>query len=283
MTTTTTRRAFSADSLAQLSALYPERPGPLVHDLGDHPLLSRDALADLAPRLPEGNVEYNRAMIPIGIMPEDVPANGLDLAETIRSIETNGSWAVLKHIETVPEYRDLLLSLLAELEPVVGPRTGAMLTPQGFIFLSSPNAITPFHFDPEHNILLQIRGTKVMHVWPAGDPRFAAPEQHERYYLGGHRNLPWDDGFAGQEMAVPLSPGEAVHMPVMAPHFVENGPSVSVSLSITWRSEWSYRNEEACAANALLRRVGASPALPPRWPRAAPVRSLMWKVARRFR
>src|SRR3546814_19933648 len=76
------------------------------------------------------------------------------------------------------------------LKPVVEPRTGAMLTPQGFLFISSPGSITPYHFDPEHNILLQLRGTKVMNVWPAGDERFAHRTQHERYHTGGHRNLP---------------------------------------------------------------------------------------------
>src|SRR3546814_10731226 len=31
-------------------------------------------------------------------------------------------------------------------------------------------------------ILLQLRGTKVMNVWPAGDERFAPRTQHERYH-----------------------------------------------------------------------------------------------------
>src|SRR3546814_13973884 len=84
-----------------------------------------------------------------------VPSNGLSSVETIRTIASNGSWAVLKNIENVAADRTLLMDLLGELEPVVSPRTGAMLTPQGFIFISSPGSITPFHFDPEHNILLQ--------------------------------------------------------------------------------------------------------------------------------
>ena len=52
-----------------------------------------------------------------------------------------------------------------------------MLKPQGFIFVSSPDAVTPYHFDPEHNILLQLRGTKAMTLFPAGDPRFAPDER----------------------------------------------------------------------------------------------------------
>ena len=152
----------------------------LHHRLPEHRLLSLDALAALGENLPAGQVEYNPGDVPIGIAPEDVPSNGLSIGETIRTIDTNRSWAVLKNIETVPDYRALLMDLLGELAPVVEPRTGAMLTPQGFVFISSPGSITPFHFDPEHNILLQLRGTKVMHVWPSGDERFA--------HLNGNRS-----------------------------------------------------------------------------------------------
>src|SRR3546814_14217727 len=124
-------------------------------------------------RSPASQFEYNPGDLPVGIRPEDVPSNGLSIGETIRTIDSNRSWAVLKNIESEPAYRDLLMRLLGELKPVVEPRTGAMLTPQGFIFVSSPGSITPYHFDPEHHILLQLRGSKVMTVWPAGAERFA--------------------------------------------------------------------------------------------------------------
>ena len=146
----------------------------------------------------------------------------------------------------------LLLGLLDEIRAEIEAATGAMLTPQGFIFVSSPNSVTPYHFDPEHNILLQIRGSKVMTQFPAGDTRFVPDEAHETYHSGGPRELKWDDGFLAHGTQFPLSPGEALFVPVMAPHFVQNGPAPSVSLSITWRSEWSYRESEAHAANAAL-------------------------------
>ena len=277
------RPVFSPDTLAAMARLYPREAGLLHHRLPDHPLLSLDALAVLGEGLPAAQVEYNPGDLPVGIAPEDVPSNGLSIGETIRTIDANRSWAVLKNIETEAPYRDLLMRLLGELEPVVEPRTGAMLTPQGFIFISSPGSITPFHFDPEHNILLQLRGTKVMNVWPAGDERFAHRVEHERYHTGGHRNLPWQDGFEGGQQRVPLAPGDAVLMPVMAPHFVANGDAPSISLSITWRSEWSYRESEAHAANAALRRIGLDPAMPPRWPSYAWAKTVGWRVARKFR
>ncbi|MBY4636149.1 cupin-like domain-containing protein [Sphingopyxis sp. XHP0097] len=274
---------FPDEALAAMAALYPVKAGRLGHSLGDHPLLTLEALATLGERLPAAQVEYNPGDIPIGIRPEDIPSNGLSIGETIRTIDANRSWAVLKNIESEPKYRALLMDLLSELEAVVAPRTGAMLTPQGFIFISSPGSITPFHFDPEHNILLQLRGMKVMHVWPAGDERFASRVEHERYHTGGHRNLPWDDAFRDGAQQVPLAPGDAVLMPVMAPHFVANGDAPSISLSITWRSEWSYRESEAHAANAALRRLGFDPAMPPRWPRHARAKTLGWRVLRRLR
>jgi len=277
------RPVFPAETLQRMAALYPLQAGSLRHHLPDHPLLSLEALAQLGEGLPASEVEYNPGNIPIGIRPQDIPSNGLSIGETIRTIDSNGSWAVLKNIENVGAYRTLLMDLLGELEPVVTPRTGAMLTPQGFIFISSPGSITPFHFDPEHNILLQLRGTKVMNVWPAGDERFADRREHERYHAGGHRNLPWQDIYRDAAQQVPLGPGDAVLMPVMAPHFVANGDAPSVSLSITWRSEWSYRESEAHAANAALRRIGLDPAMPPRWPSYAWFRSMGWRVARKLR
>ena len=82
---------------------------------------------------------------------------------------------------------------------------------------------------------------------------------------------------------MPLGPGDAVLMPVMAPHFVANGDAPSISLSITWRSEWSYRESEAHAANAALRRMGLDPAMPPRWPSYAWMKTVGWRAARKLR
>ncbi len=277
------RPVFPAETLDALEALYPREPGLLHHRLPDHPLLSLGALARLGEALPTEQVEYNPGDVPIGIRPEDVPSNGLSIGETIRTIDSNGSWAVLKNIESEVPYRALLMALLSELAPIVVPRTGAMLTPQGFIFISSPGSITPYHFDPEHNILLQLRGTKTMNVWPSGDERFAHRIEHERYHTGGHRNLPWQDAYRPGARQVPLGPGDAVLMPVMAPHFVVNGDAPSISLSITWRSEWSYRESEAHAANAALRRMGFDPRMPPRWPRHARAKTLVWRAVRKLR
>ena len=95
-----------------------------------------------------------------------------------------------------------------------------------------------------------------MAIFPPDDEQVVPAEEHERFHSGGHRNLPWRDEFAARGRAFDLAPGQAVHVPFMAPHWVKNGPEVSVSFSITWRSEWSYREEYAHRMNALLRKAG---------------------------
>lgn len=274
---------FDKAARQHFAAHYPEIPHKLLHNLRDHPLLTIDALARLGEALPAASVEYNKGDLPVGIDPALVPANGLSIGDTIRLVETSGSWAVLKNIEQQPQYTDLLVGLLAELKPQIESKTGRMLKPQGFIFVSSPNAVTPYHFDPEHNILLQLRGSKVMTQFPASDPRFAPDETHEGYHTGGHRNLIWSDDLAPAGTPWPLAPGEALFVPVMAPHHVRNGPEVSISLSITWRSDWSFAEADARAFNSLLRKIGVRPKAPGRFPAQNKAKALAWRVVRKLR
>lgn len=273
--------AFALAERDRFAALYPEVPHKLAHALGRHPLLELESLAALAEALPPAAVEYNRADLPIGVTAKPEPG-GLPIGETIRRIEQSGSWAALKNIEQVPEYAALLASLLAEIQPQIAAKTGRMMKTQGFIFITSPDGTTPYHFDPEHNILLQIRGSKVMTQFPAGDASYAPDEIHEAYHTGGARELAWHDDLLAGGTAFALEPGEALYVPVMAPHFVRNGPEPSVSLSITWRSEWSFAEADARAFNALLRRIGLAPRPPGRWPHRNRAKALGWRIARRL-
>ena len=278
-----TAPSFSQAALTEFGAAYPEKPARIAHDLVGHPLMELEALAELAGRMRPIDVEYYPGDTPFGIDPLSAPGNGLSVQDTIRSIENCGSWMVLKFIAQDQLYRDLLHEALGPLDAVVEAKTGKMLKHQGFIFITSPGSVTPLHFDPEHNVLLQIRGTKTMTIFPADDERFSPAVEHERFHGGGHRNLPWQDDFAEQGMAVELAPGQAVHVPFMAPHFVRNGPGVSVSLSITWRSEWSFREEYAFGMNRMLRRAGLKPRRPGRFPHQNRVKSVGYRIINKAR
>jgi mannose-6-phosphate isomerase-like protein (cupin superfamily) len=272
---------FTRAARQDFAVCYPEVPYILPHRLGRHPLLELDALAELAELLPSTSIEYNKADLPIGINGKPDPT-GIPIGKTIRDIERAGSWAVLKNIEQAPAYAALLADLLAEIRAELEAKTGQMLRTQGYIFISSPGAITPYHFDPEHNILLQVRGTKVMTQFPAGDATYAPDEVHETYHTGGGRELTWRDELAAGGTEFDLAPGEALYVPVMAPHYVRNGPATSVSLSITWRSEWSFAEADARAFNAVLRRRGFKPRATRRWPHRNGIKAVGWRIIRKL-
>lgn len=226
----------------------------LHHRLDKHPLLSLEALARLADSLPPGAVECHAARQPLL-----VPGGADNLtgrpSEIVTSIDTNGRWMVLWNIEQNKEYRQLLDAILDEAIPYLPPREGNMGRREAFLFLSAPDAVTPAHFDPENNFLLQIRGRKQINVGRFED-RGSELRELNRYHDGGHRNL----------MQIPpcssilhMEPGDGVYLYPWAPHWVYNGPAASISLSITFRTARSERRELAHQFNGRLRRLGRTP------------------------
>ncbi len=239
------------------SAVAARQPLGIRHTLVDHPLLSVEALAGLADALPLAKVEHNRGNVPT-ILVGEAPTVDLSPGEIARGIETNGCWMVLKNIEQHPAYRELLYSTLDEVVPLLAGADAQMQDREGFVFLSAPGSVTPSHVDPEHNFLLQIRGTKDMNVGEFPDPE-TEQRDLERFYGGGHRNI---DHLPAKMQTFGLGPGDGVYVPPNAPHWVQNGESVSVSLSITWRTPVTDRVARVHGINARLRRLHLSPRAP---------------------
>lgn len=252
---------FETDSLNGFGETYPNQPARLRHRLKDHALLSLDSLAELAVRLPPASIEYNAADLPVSCDPDEAQSNGLSPQETIRKIQECHSWLAIKNIEQDEAYAALLENCLNALAPLVRSLSGPMHKKEGFIFISSPGAVTPFHMDPEHNILLQISGAKTMRLYPGAG--VVSAEQHEAFHgAGGHRNLAHKKAYDRYARAFDLQPGDALYVPVKAPHWVQNGGAPSISLSIAWRSRLSENDAALHRANAWLRRKGAVPPPP---------------------
>lgn len=186
------------------------------------------------------------------------------VGEIARTIDSNDCWMVLKNIERDPEYKRLLDESLDQVAPHVRDSEGGMTKREGFVFLSAPGSMTPSHTDPEHNFLLQVRGTKQISVGRFPDAR---TEQLvlEQAVSGAHRNIDWEPHEA---RAFDLSPGDGVYVPPHAPHWVQNGGEVSVSLSITFATAAVEDRRRIHSINARLRRLGLSPAPPGRRPGA---------------
>jgi hypothetical protein len=232
------------------------------HTLGDHPLFALARLIDLSRRLPPQCVVYNAGDVSVADGLYKGPRNGLPVEETIQRIEECRSWMVLKSVETDVEYRALLDACLDQVHRLAGQIVPTMRKRGGFIFISSPRSITPFHMDPEYNFLLQIRGTKTIQVFEPDDRTVISEEDLERFYAanGDNANIRFKDAYRRRAKAFELSPGVGLHIPVTAPHWVENGDAVSISFSITFETSASERRSLVYAANARLRRMGVHPA-----------------------
>jgi hypothetical protein len=241
-------------------AHFTKAPFLLRHRLAGHELFSLPRLVGLAGVLPASQVEYNAGEVPVGLDPARTPRNGLSAEETIRRIEECRSWLVLKSVERDPAYRRLLDECLAEVRAASARLTAGMCEPHAFIFVSSPGAVTPYHMDPEENFLLQIRGTKTLSVFDPADRSVVSDEEIERFLGGAHRNLEYRDEYQRRAQRFDLAPGLALHVPFAAPHWVRNGPAVSISFSITFNTRASMRAAHAHRMNRRLRRWGIQPA-----------------------
>ena len=262
---------------------FDKSPFTIGHRLAEQPLLTLPALIELARRLPADSVEYNAGDLPLNQDPALTPRTGLSIQDTLRDIETCRSWMVLKNIEQQSPYRKLVDECLDEVEAALGPLTPGMCARQGFVFVSSPQAVTPYHADFEYNFLLQIRGTKVVTVWEDQNRRLLSEEDRERVATGGARNLPFEDSFLTEGRPFELRPGQGLHVPLSAPHCVRVADDVSISLSITFQSSVSHRVLSLHKANRWLRGHGITPRQVGASPLADSLKFNAWRVMNRLR
>lgn len=233
-------------------ASFNRRPFPIKHDLVGHPAFTLERLVELAAKLPPSLVEYNAGDLPLTQDPTKTPQTGLSIEETIRRITDCKSWMVLKRVERDPTYQKILDDCLDQ----VAPLAPGMRTRRAFVFISSPGSVTPYHIDHEYNFLLQIRGLKHMTIF---DSSVLSEEAIERFYRGEHRNLVFDQSYTERSRTFDLLPGDGVHVPVNAPHYVKNGPEACISFSITFRTPEGDRRSAVYQVNDKLRRLGLSP------------------------
>lgn len=271
---------LAPSSLGPFASAYPLSPAMLKHSLVDQPLLSLEALAKAALELPPQYVERRISNAANGGEFAMDRSDDADPATVIRSIYTCGNWVMLRFVEQLPAYRELLDRLMDEIGPAIFPATGKGLTVRGFIFISSPGTFTPFHFDCEYNILFQIAGDKQFATYQPIPP-WLPLERHENYHGGGNNMLPWNDAYEAEANIHALRPGDALFVPYASPHWVKAGAEPSVSLSITWQSEWSQSVGDALQINPMLRRCGLPAGAIPAWPKVPKWRSLGCRVARK--
>jgi len=231
---------------------FPAEPFPFRHHLADHPLLRLEALADLAASLPRDRLEFNSGRLQPNQKPEETPGIDLPPAEIVRRIETAGAWMVLKNVEALPAYRDLVDRVI---EAAAGADAAAMRDRMGFIFVSSAQSVTPFHLDYEQNFFVHLHGRKFMHVFDNRD-RSIVGEAGLETFPGKHRNHAYREAFEAKGTVYAFGPGDGLFLPYAWPHWVRTGEDWSISMAVTWKSPADRRLNKLYFANAILRKLG---------------------------
>jgi len=244
-------------------------PFKFTHNLVDHPALSMKSLARSLPELPPHCIRYSKALSDLGISFDRAHIdhrNGMSLEETVETIRTSDSYITVADPHEHPAFRDLYHDLSADVGQMIR-RSGKgsnVREPRMWMFIASPNAQTPFHFDRYSNFLMQISGSKEVAVFPNFDQKIISAADCESYMDRVEAKPLWKPEFDQYATKFEFAPGEAIHIPYVAGHYVKNGAeNVSISLSFFFQTDQTHRWSDAMRFNHRVRRrfvqVGMAP------------------------
>lgn len=286
-------KAFLRLDGADFARSYNRRPFKIAHTLTDHPLLQLPRLVKLARTL-EGSVLYfnadhaiNQVDVTSGtprkrtFVERGLARPNLSVTETVERIESANAWMQLRDVSKDPEYGQLLDALMAEFRKHAEPLAPGVTHARADIFVSSPGATTPFHLDEEHNFLLQIRGGKRLAIADGSNREVLSDHDLCEFYKGNGELAHYSERLEHVSVLVELGAGEGVHIPPCHPHWVRNGPAVSVSLGVLWHSDQTARQRNLYRVNELLRRLGVSPSSPGQQPLVDRCKTLPFALKRR--
>lgn len=131
------------------------------------------------------------------------------------------------------------------------------------VLISSPGIHVHYHLDIPLVALLQVRGEKTVWFYPATS-EFAPDDRLEAIVLREQEEgLAFRNEFEAHAEKLLLQPGMGVTWPQNAPHRVQNGAMMNVSLSCEFMTLPALIRANAIYANGRLRRgFGASPRRP---------------------
>jgi Cupin-like domain len=240
--------------------LLDKQPFLARHRLVGHEALSLENLSRVVRDLPGDQVFYSSGKV-------DKVANfdrahldnrnGLSLAETMQKIRTSDSYVMVRKPESHPSFRGLFEDVVREIEGMIGEaRLGTQaIDPMFYLFIASPNSITPYHIDRYSTFLFQFQGSKSLFVYPPWNEELVPQQVAESFVARSGARPMYDAKFDHLAQEFRFEPGQTLHIPFLAPHHVKNGPDdVSVSLSIIFNTRVTQRQLGAMRFNDKVRR-----------------------------
>jgi hypothetical protein len=241
---------------------HPEKQHVFNHNLSHHPLLQLDEIRKLAQRHP--TIRYHSAKVArsqrLDLAVQECP-NGHTLEETLRNIDTTGSFVFIMDVQKDPIYRNMVDEIMDEVEGSVHRFHKNMRKRQAWIFVTSPGGTTPYHRDHESSHYFHIKGKKTLWLWDHNDKEVISQEENEHLHgVHGLKKTVYKEALMEKATEHHLSPGQGVFFPYTAPHMVENGADeYSISFSVTHMTDETYNIKRIHKINQLLRKTGIKP------------------------
>jgi hypothetical protein len=254
------------DPLAECRAMLHKKAFRLTHALAGHPLFSVEALVGAAQEASKRkhDVHMDAGNVSVTDKWGKIPVPEMPVWEVIKRIETAGAWVIMKHVEADPRYKVVLDEWADFVRDLAGPEAARLLrNPEMLVMITSPNRVTPFHFDAEVNFLVQIQGSKDVWVCDPNDRTITTEEEIERYYAVTTTAGNYKPHAEERATKFVLAPGDAVHIPTHGAHWVKNHNNVSVSLSLNFEFP-HWLQADVYRTNYYLRKLGLSPRPPGR-------------------
>ncbi|HWG58065.1 MAG TPA: hypothetical protein VN661_03370 [Candidatus Acidoferrales bacterium] len=250
---------------SEFQAKFNRESFQVVHRLSSHPLFQLDALMDLAKRTTEkrpNHIYYDAGNVRVEQRWNEVPKAEFSAMDALRRIEECGAWIVLRHAQEDPAYRVLLDKGLAEMVALAGKELEPLIKQKDIIiFITSPKRVTTYHIDRECNWILQIHGTKMLYVFDQNDREVLTEEEVELFWARDNNSAKYKPELQSRARGYHLAPSVGVHVPVNAPHWLQNDDNISVTLSVNFQFKDSQR-ANVYRANYFLRRLGMKPTGP---------------------
>jgi Cupin superfamily protein len=244
---------------------FPGEALGFTHELHHDDRLTLASVADLADRLPRQSVIADTAAQPLLVPHGGPPRGALERpGDVIRDLRNANAWLTLLNVESDPGMAELMNAHLGQLEANMiarrGRKRGKTRKRVAFVFVSSPNSVTPVHFDIEHSLLMQVSGCKTVSIgrFETGAVR---RREFDRYWDGSHGRI---EDLPPEIATYTMTPGRAVYIPPGTPHWVRNGPDISLSVTLTYFTAATVRENRIEDFNSHLRRRHMKPREPGR-------------------
>lgn len=268
---------------AQFARDFDERCFAFSHRLANHPLFEPERLIRLAQQLAKNSndVYIDAGDIRVDQRWDKMAPCDLPVDELLRRIETAGAWIILRRAQKDEDYAKLLEACMTEIVALSGrDLSKVMKLRNAFIFITSPHRVTPYHIDRECSWLLQIHGSKTISIFDRNDREVLPEVEIERFFACDNNAAIYKPQFQDRANVFDLRPGRGVHIPVNAPHWVQNGPGVSVSLNVHFHY-FDALKYDLYRANYWLRRMGLEPVPPQQSVIRDSVKRAIWGLARK--